>query len=689
MAIPQVVQSVKVGQAFPGGSPDVTTPAMTVTPGNTIAALVSWQGKAPDPSFTVTDSAGDLFVLQTGYQWESGTENAEVLVFLAFDVAGGSTTVEVKWPGGAIGTLQVIAVEVAEANAGVDVVVPNAYSTVVPTTCNDDLLLMLYGDGLSAQTISATPPNGLVASLFSAPNENIALVQQNAGLASPSDYTVAIDVSPGGAGFGTVGFGIPAVNPAHALSVGNVVQGSVSGSVALTLPPITVRAGSGLCVVVGWPKGNPGISVVSVTGGPSMTLRRGIGGNIYDGLEAWTADSVAPGTYTLTVTWSSAPTGDQWASAVEVTSTYSGGAAFDSVSSGVTTAGSSAVFQAGLYYVDEALPANASVEDLYLFAVGTEGLSAAGILPSALGSLGGATTVGTRLVVQSSGLSPAGFGVMESSVYALGPDANAYASFFNGGADVSALALSFKPVGVPDPLEVTAAGVPSSGQAPLEVMFTTSVVGGKPPYTYAWTFGDGGTSVEQNPTHVYAAGGTFLATVTVTDASIETGSASVTTTVSSGPSNLSVEATVTPNWGPVAPLATAFTAKALGGTAPYTYAWDFGDGTGSSQQNPMHQYAVSGWYTPTVTARDSSGNMASARLTVTVGLPPGGGGNNTQPCAQGILAPVQVLPSGPALETLPVPASINNVPSAYYDLCYQVYKNPDGSAAILVPPPHI
>jgi hypothetical protein len=81
--------------------------------------------------------------------------------------------------------------------------------------------------------------------------------------------------------------------------------------------------------------------------------------------------------------------------------------------------------------------------------------------------------------------------------------------------------------------------------------------------------------------------------------------------------------------------------------------------------------------------------MAPARLTVTVGLPPGGGGNNTQPCAQGVLAPVQVLPSGPALETLPVPASINNVPSAYYDLCYQVYKNPDGSAAILVPPPHI
>ena len=35
--------------------------------------------------------------------------------------------------------------------------------------------------------------------------------------------------------------------------------------------------------------------------------------------------------------------------------------------------------------------------------------------------------------------------------------------------------------------------------------------------TYAWEFGDGGTSTEQNPSHVYAAIGSYTAKVTVSD----------------------------------------------------------------------------------------------------------------------------------------------------------------------------
>jgi PKD repeat protein len=245
-----------------------------------------------------------------------------------------------------------------------------------------------------------------------------------------------------------------------------------------------------------------------------------------------------------------------------------------------------------------------------------------------------------------------------------------------------------------DDIAVSASGTPGSGPAPLLVAFASMPSGGQKPYSFAWNFGDGGTSTNQNPSHTYASPGTYNAFVAVTDSIGNFAVAPVTITVtggpSPGPSNLSVTAAVSPNWGPGPPLDVKFTSQAYGGTGPYTYSWDFGDGTGSSQEGPSHSYAATGWYTPTVTATDSLGHTASSRLTVTVGLPTSttsGGGNNTQPCAQGILAPVQVLPSGPALETLPVPASINNVPSAYYDLCYQVYKNPDGSAAILVPPP--
>ncbi|WP_317174321.1 HYR-like domain-containing protein [Aegicerativicinus sediminis] len=51
------------------------------------------------------------------------------------------------------------------------------------------------------------------------------------------------------------------------------------------------------------------------------------------------------------------------------------------------------------------------------------------------------------------------------------------------------------------------------------VDFTADVTGGdiNNPYTYSWTFGDGGTSNEANPTHTYATPGTYDVSLTATD----------------------------------------------------------------------------------------------------------------------------------------------------------------------------
>jgi cytochrome c len=77
-----------------------------------------------------------------------------------------------------------------------------------------------------------------------------------------------------------------------------------------------------------------------------------------------------------------------------------------------------------------------------------------------------------------------------------------------------------------------ASATPSSGASPLTVNFSSA--GSSDPeggaLTYRWTFGDGGTSTAQNPSHTYSARGQFNAQLTVTDPSGKTGTANVVVT---------------------------------------------------------------------------------------------------------------------------------------------------------------
>ena len=50
------------------------------------------------------------------------------------------------------------------------------------------------------------------------------------------------------------------------------------------------------------------------------------------------------------------------------------------------------------------------------------------------------------------------------------------------------------------------------------VIFTAAPTGGVAPYSYSWNFGDGNTSALPGPIHEYAAGGTYLTSLSLTDA---------------------------------------------------------------------------------------------------------------------------------------------------------------------------
>jgi len=69
---------------------------------------------------------------------------------------------------------------------------------------------------------------------------------------------------------------------------------------------------------------------------------------------------------------------------------------------------------------------------------------------------------------------------------------------------------------VVDPPVANFSGSPTSGEAPLTVEF--SDLSTNSPTTWDWTFGDGGTSSEQNPSHTYSSAGTYTVSLTATNA---------------------------------------------------------------------------------------------------------------------------------------------------------------------------
>jgi PKD repeat protein len=81
---------------------------------------------------------------------------------------------------------------------------------------------------------------------------------------------------------------------------------------------------------------------------------------------------------------------------------------------------------------------------------------------------------------------------------------------------------------------------------------------------------------------------------------------------------------VTFSWQPTMPVAgepVIFAASASGGSPPYSYSWDFGDGTTGSGESAGHTYSQNGTYAVQVTATDSLGSSATAQSMIIIGGP--------------------------------------------------------------------
>jgi PKD repeat protein len=65
-----------------------------------------------------------------------------------------------------------------------------------------------------------------------------------------------------------------------------------------------------------------------------------------------------------------------------------------------------------------------------------------------------------------------------------------------------------------------------------------------------------------------------------------------------------------------APFTVNFTSVVAGGVGPYTYRWDYSDGSFSTEPNPTHIFETPGVRPVQLTVRDSRGSTTVASLTI-------------------------------------------------------------------------
>ncbi len=143
-------------------------------------------------------------------------------------------------------------------------------------------------------------------------------------------------------------------------------------------------------------------------------------------------------------------------------------------------------------------------------------------------------------------------------------------------------------------------------------------------HSYLWDFGDGQTSNQMAPSHLYAASGTFNVKLVATN---NNGCVDSTT------SNVEVHALPTPSFN--------VTSACLGNGLQFnntssgsvSYAWNFGDGSRSATTSPWYNYANPGKYTVMLTATSGFGCKNSISQSVDVYPKPTVSFTTTSVCA--------------------------------------------------------
>jgi PKD repeat protein len=179
-------------------------------------------------------------------------------------------------------------------------------------------------------------------------------------------------------------------------------------------------------------------------------------------------------------------------------------------------------------------------------------------------------------------------------------------SILSGDSSCSSLFSDFIFVGDTIIEDCQASFVYASNPSSYEVSFFDASVGN--PTMWAWDFGDGAASYEQNPIHTYAQPGDYLVSLNIQNAD--------SSCFSDYSSSIRVGDTIITDcmaafsWLPEPnSFDISFFDISMGN--PTLWSWDFGDGSFSNEQNPIHTYAQLGQYNVILTIQNADSSCVS------------------------------------------------------------------------------
>lgn len=143
-------------------------------------------------------------------------------------------------------------------------------------------------------------------------------------------------------------------------------------------------------------------------------------------------------------------------------------------------------------------------------------------------------------------------------------------------------------------------GLPQRGCIPFGFNFSANITTLDAVTSYLWNFGDGNTSTAANPSNTYPNQGNYTVTLTITTSTGCTDSLKVPNAIVVGRKPI-INFTAVPN------PACAFQKVQFTNLTNESdqWQWLFGDGSSSTQQNPLHQYSDTGLFNVTLIATNN------------------------------------------------------------------------------------